>query len=153
MHRRELSFATYEELLADIQRLQREGYRSLGAWNLGQMARHLSYYVRGTLEGFPFRLPWVVRKLIGRPLLKRMLRGQPRRGGGRTIPASRPPADVDERAAVAELCALVARLSSTTEAQQLHASPLFGRLTIEQWRRLHLLHAAHHLSFLIPKEA
>ncbi len=153
MPRRELSLGSYDELLAEIERLQRGGYRRCGAWSLGQICRHLSYYFRGSLEGFAFRLPWPVRRLIGRPLLKRMLRGAPRRSGGRTIPASVPPPDVDEAAAVAELRALVLRLSDPARTTPLHPSPLFDRLTADEWRRLHLSHAAHHLSFLFPPDA
>ena len=29
--------------------------------------------------------------------------------------------------------------------------PVFGRLTDDQWRRFHLIHISHHLSFLTPR--
>jgi hypothetical protein len=50
----------------------------------------------------------------------------------------------------------VARLKETierlrTHQGELHASPFFGYLTPDQWRRLHLIHCAHHLGFLVPK--
>ena len=35
-------------------------------------------------------------------------------------------------------------------ATEVHPSPFFGRLTPDQWRQLHLIHTAHHLSFLVP---
>jgi len=73
--------------------------------------------------------------------------------GRRTIPASVPDKVVDEQAAVAELRALIARLNNPAAPQQLHPSPLFDHLTAEEYRRLHLLHAAHHLGFLIPNDA
>ena len=50
--------------------------------------------------------------------------------------------------AMAEAKHLLERLGRTTE--DLHPSPLFDRLTGDEWRALHLLHAAHHLRFLIP---
>ncbi len=148
MQRRSLAFGTYDDVLADIEHLQRAGYRPLGRWSLGQICRHLSYYWRGSLDGFPFRLPWIVRRLLGRAALKRRLRTRQMPAGGRTIPASVPPADVDEAAAVAEARELLMRLKTT--AVPLHPSPLFDRLSADQWRELHLLHATHHLSLLIP---
>ncbi len=151
MERRNLQFSTYDELVAEIEQLHRSGYKQLGNWNLGQICDHLAYYLRGSLEGFPFRLPWIVRRLIGRRILRRILRGERRPAGGRTIPASVPPGRVDELTAVAATCALVRRLSDP--AVPLHPSPLFDRLTPDEWRILHLSHAAHHLGFLIPKES
>lgn len=151
MNRRKLAFSSYDDVIAEIERLQRDGYQKLGQWSLGQICRHLSYYFRGSLERFDFRLPWVVRKLVGPPLLRRLLRKHEMRAGSRTIPASVPPGDTDEQTAAAEAKDLLARLKDF--AGQLHPSPLFDQLTVDQWRTLHLMHAAHHLGFLIPKES
>ena len=83
-------------------------------------------------------------------MLRRLLAGAPIKPGQLTIPDSVPPADTDQRAAIAETKNLLRRLAdgSTT----LHPSPLFDRLTPEQWQTLHLMHAAHHLSFLQPED-
>lgn len=35
-------------------------------------------------------------------------------------------------------------------AGPLRPHPLFGRLTRRQWDRIHCIHGAHHLSFVIP---
>lgn len=150
MERRALTFATYAELREEIARLERDGYERVGQWGLGQICRHLSYYMRGSLEGYPFLLPWVVRKLVGRWLLRKVLRGGQMKIGGRTIPASVPPAAVDESACIAEAQELVSRLEHFEG--ELHPSPIFGRLSHDECRTLHLIHAAHHLSFLIPRE-
>jgi len=34
---------------------------------------------------------------------------------------------------------------------EMQPSPLFGKMTRDQWTDLHLIHASHHLSFLLPK--
>jgi hypothetical protein len=149
MVRRELSFTTYREVIEEIERLRKGGYERLGEWTLGQICFHLSYYVRGSLEGYPFKLPWVVRKLIGRPMLRRVLRKGRMADGGRTIPGSLPPDVVDEMEAVGEAKELFARLAKRTEDP--HPSPLFDHLTADECRSLHLLHAAHHLGFLEPQ--
>jgi hypothetical protein len=150
MARRQIAFSTYDDVIAEIDRLEREGYEQCGSWSLGQVCRHLSYYMRGSLEGFDFRLPWIVRKLLGPPLLRKILRGDEMKAGGRTIPASVPGPDVDEREAAAEARELLARLRDFSG--ELHPSPLFDRLTPDQWRLLHLKHAAHHLGFRVPKQ-
>ena len=136
MDRRVLVLSTYDELLAEIDRLHRQGYRRVGQWSLGQNCSHLSYYFR---------------RILGRPMLKRFLTSQSMgKGGGRTIPASVPPPDTNDEDAVAEARTLISQLNNPT--RDLFPSPLFGKLTPDQWRQLHLIHAAHHLSFLIPNE-
>ena len=102
MDRRELDFSTYNDVIAELDSLQSTGYQQLGQWTLGQICRHLSYYLRGSLEGFVFKLPWVVRKFVGRPLLKRVLTTRHIPAGNRTIPASVFESVEDEAAAVAD---------------------------------------------------
>ena len=67
----------------------------------------------------------------------------------RTIPASIPPAQINEPEPIAEAKALLARLQV---AESYRPSPLFGELNAEQWRLLHLSHTAHHSSFRTPRE-
>lgn len=150
MKRRKLSFSTYDDVVAELERLERVRYQQLCQWNLGCICRHLPYYFRGSLEGFGFQLPWVVRKLLGRPLLRRYVKARRFPTGARTIPASVPESDTDERTAVAEAKQLLERLAGQTG--ELYPSPLVNRLTADEWRTLHVMHAAHHLSFLIPNE-
>jgi hypothetical protein len=150
MPRRELTFLDYADVIAEIDRLASRGYERTGQWTLGQVCRHLSYYMRGSLEGYPFRLPWIIRKLIGGRLLRKLLSDAPMPSGKPTVPASRPPDHVPEERAVAEARELLERLRAHTGP--VHPSPIFGTLTPEQARALHLKHAAHHLGFLVPKE-
>jgi len=139
---------TYAEAIEEIERLETSGYRQLGKWDLAQTCQHLSYYYRGSLNGFGFRLPWLLRKTAGRVLLKRMLAGGDMKPGTRTIPASLPSSAIAGSAAITDAKALLARLQL---AEELHPSPLFDRLTPDQWKQLHLAHTAHHLGFLLPK--
>lgn len=148
MERRKLTFSTYAEAIEEIERLERSGYHQLGKWDLGQICHHLAYYYRGSLNGFGFRLPWLIRKTVGRLLLKRMLAGGDLKTGARTIPASIPTVSLNDPAAIKEAKSLLARLQL---AAQLHPSPLFDQLSPEQWKQLHLAHTAHHLSFLAAK--
>ena len=148
MARRQLTFSTYDDVIAELDRLSGGGYQQVGNWTLGQICRHLSYYLRGSLDGFDFMLPWPVRKLVGRALLKRLLAKEAIPDGARTIPQSVFEPDDDDTGAVADAMSLLGRLRD--HRGELHPSPLFDHVTPEQWQHLHLIHAAHHLSFLVP---
>ncbi len=146
---RTLHFETYADAIAEIERLQRDGYEQHGRWSLGQMCAHLSFYYRGSLNGFGFMLPWIVRVLLGRRLLRRFLT----RGMSYGMPTTRrsaPPTEVEDQAAAHESLELLHRLAA--HDGPLHASPLAGAMTVDEWRRLHLVHTAHHLSLLTPRE-
>ena len=90
----------------------------------------------------------LMRATMGRKMFETALRdgfgtGKP------TLPQSVPAAGGDDRAAVE-------RLKAAAERFQAHAgeylpSPLFGQLSREDATKLQLGHAAHHLSFLVPK--
>ena len=102
-----------------------------------------------SLDGFPVRVPWIVRSLFGRFLLRRVLhKGLPSgfKWKGANAAASTPGA-TDTAARLEHLRRSVQRLR--TEPQRV-PSPLFGTLTAEQWEKVHLRHAELHLSFLVP---
>ena len=148
MQQRELNLETYDEAIAELDRLAAGPREQAGKWDLGQTCKHLSYYMHGSLDGFDFMLPWAIRKLVGRPLLKKLLKRGEMPTDNRTVPASVFESDVDQPAAIAEARELLERLQITTEG--LHPSPLFDELTSEQWQTLHCLHASHHFGFLVP---
>jgi hypothetical protein len=75
----------------------------------------------------------------------------------KTFPAGKPtmPATVfkpdfsTDQAAVEKLSTTLRRVGAYREP--LHPSPLFGKLNRDSHLGLQLVHAAHHLSFLVPK--
>lgn len=147
-NRRSLTFASYDEAIAEIRRLKSKGYRAGGAWTLGQICEHLGFYYRGSLDGFGFKLPWIIRVTFGALIYRRMLRTRSMKPGSVTAPQSVPKGRGDDDALIDEAIHLLERLRD--RAGELHASPLIGLLTPEQWRELHLIHTAHHLGFLHP---
>ncbi len=149
MTRRELNLNSIDEIIAEVGRLQSGGYEKAGNWDLQQICDHLSYYVRGTLEGFSEKAPWLVRMFTGRRRLKKLLRGEPIPAGIPIPEKLIPLAGGDEGKAAAQLQGLLERLKTQTKV---YPSPLFGTLTKEQWLKLHTLHCNHHLSFLAPKD-
>src|SRR5262249_22439463 len=145
-----LDFRTCQGVTAELDRLHAGGYEKAGTWDLAQVCDHLTYFIQGSLDGYTFRVPWLFKALFGRLVLRRIL-GQRRMKAGITTPQKPlPPPGGDEAPAVARLKQVLQRLE--THQGELHPSPFFGHLTPQQWRERHLIHCAHHLGFLIPKE-
>lgn len=153
--RRELTFGSLDEVVRDAEQLLAAGYTKTGNWSLAQACGHLACWFRYQVDGFP-PIPlllrpvlWALRNTVGRRMAKRLVRGGKMRDGVPTIPQSVPEPDGDDAAAVAALREAVRRWEG--HAGPMHPSPLFGRMTKEEWRNGHLIHCAHHLSFLVPK--
>jgi hypothetical protein len=149
MPRRALDLRSFEEVLAEVARLQRDGYDRAGQWDLAQICDHCAVWIEYTLDGFPFRIPWFVRMFLGRWMLRRVLRQ-------RQFAAGVPTPQKNLLGPGADLVAAEHRLQRAIDRLQLpavvtHPSPLFGTLTPDEWRELHLIHCQHHLSFLVPR--
>jgi hypothetical protein len=149
MGQRQLQFNDFAEVLAEVDRLHREGYEKLGQWDLAQVCDHLTYFMQGSLDGFTFRVPWLLKVLFGRFMLRRILKQRRMKAGIPTPQKPPPPVGGDEAAAVARFRQVVERFQA--HQGELRPSPFFGHLTPQQWRDLHLIHCAHHLGFLAPK--
>ncbi len=153
-NRRDLHFATLEEMEADVARIvaaDRAGtLRSTGNWTAGQVFGHLASWANYAYDGYPpeLRPPWFI-KLLLKLRRKRFMRGPlpagvkiPRIKGGTTAIE---PLSTDEG---------LHRLTAAT--QRLRAAPpeqpniVFGPLSHHEWQQLHLRHAELHLSFLHP---
>src|SRR5262245_17211820 len=134
MQRRPLELSDFDEVAREVERLRQDGYRQAGAWDLAQTCDHLSYFIQGSLDGATYRVPWLLRVLLGRLVLKRILKTGAMKEKAPTPQKPLPEPGGDEAAAVERLKGLLGRLKTTTGG--LHPSPFFGHLTNEQWRRL-----------------
>jgi hypothetical protein len=152
--RRNLTFASLDEVAADAENLLARGYDRAGNWDLAQVAGHVAEWMRFPIEGFPKPpllvrpILWLMKVTAGKKLLAKTL-AEGFGTGGRTMPETVPPPGGDAAAAVARLKDAVARWKA--HAGEVHPSPLFGAMTKDTALRLQLKHAAHHLSFLVPK--
>jgi hypothetical protein len=153
--RRTLSFASLDEVVADAEDLLAKGYDRTGNWDLAQVCGHLAEWFRYPLDGFP-RAPlllrpvfWLVRSTVGKGMARKMLAGGTMKTGMPTVPQSVPAPGGEDAAAVAKLREVIARWKA--HPGPLHPSPLFGDMTRDGWTKGHLIHCAHHLSFLVPK--
>ena len=155
MTRRTLSFATLDEAVADAETLLAQGYDKTGQWSLGQCCGHLANWLGYAMDGFPKAPPpirllmWTLRNTLGPGALTRVLAAKAMRPGNPTAPQSVPAASGDDRAGVEAYRAMVERAKRFAGTPL--PSPLFGPMDRDTWVKLNCVHAAHHLSFLVPK--
>jgi uncharacterized protein DUF1569 len=146
---RQLDLKDLSAVSAEVDRLHRGGYEKLGQWDLTQACDHLGFFIKGSLDGWRIRVPWLFKFLFGRMSLRRILTQRKMKIGGFTPYKPVPPPGQDEAAAVESFKGLIQRL--VAKDATFHDSPFFGHLTPEQWREIHLIHCNHHLAFLQPK--
>lgn len=147
--RRELHFTSFDEVLADIEQLASSNVESLGNWSLGQCFGHLAAGLNMAIDGPQHKASWFIR-LIG-PLLKRhILRNMS--AGFRLPPAAErelvPDTTLTKESGLQRFRDALARYRRVPERKP-HS--VFGRLSSEEWDRLHLRHAELHLSFHRPR--
>lgn len=155
--RRTLQLSDFDDVVADVDRLEKHGYTAVGKWNLAQCCGHLANWLTYPLDGYPQPawpirvILWGLKHTIAPGQLRKVLETGTMPAGGQTMPATVP-------AATADTAEMVQRLKTVIERHKVHPgpwhpSPLFGQLSAEDGRRLQLIHCAHHLSFLIPRDA
>ena len=147
--RRELEFRSFDEAMADVERLARFGYTREGDWNLQQMCTHLTDAFKRSIDGFDYALPWLVRQIFGPIVLRKILRIRKLPPGFQLPQSEVPPAGGDASACVESLRRSIERFEN--HRGEMAAHPFFGPQPREIWRRLHLIHVAHHLSYLVPR--
>jgi hypothetical protein len=148
--RRELHFAKLADIQAEAERLASRPVRQLGNWSLGYSLAHLAGAMKMSLEGVDFKAPWFIRMLA--PLFKkRLLRGPMKPGFQLPKNAAEvliPSREVPTQEGLNELRTMIDRLN---REPQRYPSPVFGKMTKEEWDQLHLRHAEMHLSFYVPE--
>jgi hypothetical protein len=155
--RRKLTFATLDDAVCDADNLLASGYERAGQWDLTQCCHHLAVLMTYPIDGFPrFRFPmnvgvWLLKQTVARRWLRKVLESGVWPTGTPTDKRTVPPAGGNDAEAAAELKRAVERL--LTHTGPLQPSPLFGMLDKETLVKLHRIHTAHHLSFLVPKPA
>ena len=148
--RRTLSFATLDEALADAEALvAAKNVRMLGNHSLGQLLAHLGIAINSSIDGFSGHAPWFIRmmaKTIKGRILKKGMRP------GFKLPTRRETGAFPEQISPAEgLEKFHAAIARCGKEKMTAPHPAFGKLTHEQWYRLHCHHAALHLSFCVPE--
>lgn len=154
--RRVLEFRDLEDAVRDAELLSELGYERVGHWDLPQVCGHLVEWLRYPLDGYPkpywvlVPLLWLVRHTIGPGQLRNALASGTLPEGTPTLASTIPAPGGAADAALEEFRATVARFQQHSGPYL--PSPMFGPLDRDTATRLQLLHCAHHLSFLIPKD-
>jgi hypothetical protein len=147
--RRQLHLSSIEDIVADVDTLAKaKEIRCLGNWSAGQVLKHLTTVMNGSIDGIPQFVPGVVR-FICRKFLKNRFLNKPM-GAGFKLPRKGeallpPPTSLQE--AVQGFRQAAARLQTETKRAP---HPALGQLTVPEWNQLHCRHSELHLSFLIP---
>lgn len=150
--RRKLHFHSMCEILEDVESLGRSEIRATGNWTPAQIVGHVNTLIVMSIDGFTFRAPRVLRA-AGRVLRSYFLKNGLKPG------ISRPPgtddlvpsAELSWDEAVEHLRETIARLENGARMTQ--PSPIFGKLSHEQWEQLHCRHAELHFGFMHPVRA
>ena len=142
--RRELDLKTLDQVGEEVQRLASNGCQQAGEWNLAQTCWHLRQTMDYSLNGFPFKAPWLVRKLIA-PMLKRKLFASRNIKAGLAAPAQLiPSADLDQDQQVQKFQEMLGRVK--THSGDFASNPFFEQMPADQWHDFHTIHSSHHLS-------
>lgn len=149
MQAQELQFGSFEEALTYAEQLHTRGYERAGNWDLGQVLDHLTYFMKGALDGYTFKVPWILKVLLGKMVLRRILKEKRMKRGVFTPQKPLPEPGQDDVAALERFRETARRFVAHTGEYQ--PSPFFGVMTREEVRELNLLHCRHHLGYLIPK--
>lgn len=145
---RELKFESLEACLADLDRLATRGYTAHGKWDLAQICNHCAYFAELPVQGFDFKVPWIIRATLGR-YYKWKFVNKGMDPGSPTMKQSLYESGGDEAAAVARLRKALTDL--WTAPEPFHVSPFFGPTTREEWHTINLNHCSLHFGFLEPK--
>lgn len=153
--RRTLSFATMEAFYQDAASWDEAKMQSLGKWTPAQNIEHVAILIEGSVHGFPGVKAPLLMKLAFTTLVKiapGMIFNQSFKPGIKFPKGTVDfftPGDVSY---VDALQRLRRALDDAAKLKMTQASPLAGRLSHEQWSKLHCRHAEMHFSHIVPKE-
>ncbi|HMO37289.1 MAG TPA: DUF1569 domain-containing protein, partial [Gemmatales bacterium] len=108
-----------------------------------------SYFMKGALEGYSFRVPWFVKKLFGNYFKNKILKSRRMKRGVYTPQNPLPASNLDEAEVVTDFLHLLDRFDKHPGEYQ--ESPFFGKMSRDECRALNLIHCNHHLAFLLPR--
>jgi hypothetical protein len=146
---RQLDLKSFDDVIAEMRRLQDVGYEKEGEWDLGQTVRHLNGAMVGSVDGFRFKLPWLLQKMIILFYRGKIFRKRGMARGIKTDKVLIPSAEGDVGEAIEQYEADVRRLLA--HEGEFHPHPVLGDISREQHIDFHIIHAMHHLRMLRPR--
>lgn len=150
--RRKLEFDNLEQALADaricVQAEKAGKLRRTGNWTTGQLLGHLAFWIDASFDGFDMKMPFFL-KFIG-PLMKKMVLKRSSRAGFRLSGAPEGTYGVEVLSTDEGIRRYEAAIRRLLAKCPENPNPVFGKMTYDEWKTLHLRHAETHLSFLHP---
>lgn len=150
--RRKLIFTTMAEILDDIKMLDdavKEGKTivATGNWTPAQIIEHVVYFVDGSMDGFDFKAPLVLR-IFGK-FARLFILNKPMKPGFK-LPAKMSMVIASPKSTWPDAVTHAHQAILRVEAgkQMTKRSPLLGKMTHEDWVKLHCRHAEMHFSFI-----
>lgn len=151
--RREIDLRNLEDVSADLDRIQAAHdagtLGQTGNWTPGQNMEHVAILMESAIDGFPGGPPAIFRWITTLLFKKKALKGgQPPagfklpKGVSFLVPGEN--TSFDE--GMNRLRGVIARIKGGERFT--HDSPVFGKLTHDQWVTIQSGHAALHLSFI-----
>jgi len=123
--------------------------RTTGDWSAGQILDHCGRWIKGSIDGIDFRIPIVLRvlgRLIVKPLLGRLKMKPGVKQPSNALTDMDPQPGVSFEEGLALMRTQLDRIDAG--AQMTSDSPLLGKMTHEQWVKLHLDHCRLHFGFI-----
>lgn len=141
--RRTLRYASFDDIMPDVERLL-QGHTTVGTWSLAQICRHIATVMRRVVD-LPASTPSDPSKWVPEEKKREVLESGLLPEGIPGPPEIMPPDSLDAREEAEGLRQAIAHYKASSGPVIPHR--VFGPLTKDEWDRLQLIHAAHHLSF------
>lgn len=109
--KRALDLRTYADVIVEIERIEAGAYDQSGNWNLSQVCEHCGILMRGTLEGFEVRVPWLVRVTLGKWFKRQWIARRKMARGGPTLKQFLPRAAADDPKPIEDAKAMLRSLA------------------------------------------
>lgn len=150
--RRKLSFTTMAEILGDVEMLDaavKDGktISATGNWTPAQIIEHVMYFIDGSMDGFDFSSPLVIR-IIGWIARSHIL-NNPMKPGFR-LPATMKMVVPSPKSIWPDAVSHARKAILRVEAGKYMSkpSPLLGKMAHQDWVKMHCRHAEMHFSFI-----
>jgi hypothetical protein len=146
--RRPLKFKTVAELDAELNQLRTGKYTKVGKWSLPMACKHLAATIEGSLEPAASDTPTPEESAMKAKFFGMVLNPD---GFPENLPIGNPALIPAEDCSDAEVDRLKAAFEKLATLPHKHVKVgRCGPVPVEELATIHLAHAAHHLSFLIP---
>ncbi len=146
--RRTVRYESFNDILADAERLAGLETNELGNWSKGQIYKHLAASLDAMLDGPPFLMPAPIRWLLCLLMKNRMLTRT--LDPGFQLPKSASamlPGETTTSEGLELLRAAVQRVNQT-DARAVHGG--FGKIPPAEWDQFQFRHCEMHMSFIVP---